>query len=522
MQADASLAGRTAKCRKCGQPVKIPGPQTTTIVAPSKPQAAKPQAPLPPLPMPGEESPFDPFDLEPMSVAPPVAAPPRAAAPKSPPAKTAAKGAPRAAPSKPLPSKPAAPRRGAGSPPSDDGSVSNVTLPSSGALAKLLARLRGSGVKVQVGWGRLLTRVALLGALLIGGYFAYGSFGWIKQQVMGLAGNVEMPDLSGVELPNLNQAPADSAPAPPPAPSGPRPAVQAMVTQFGTEKVATLVVTDTSGRNTAAMYEAAARGLADEQPGLLDVFGTGSAWTISLAPVVDLEVLRGKITFGTVGEVNTDQRSIAVSVTTPLPPPQVVAAPTAPVDPLDEALEKLQSSAVPDRVAGGNQIVQLPPNDRQREVAAVLEDLVQHDAEMPVREIVALALKTWADADSVPAMIAAIDPGTKRVREHLFRALVRLKADAAAEVVAKYLVPADERGLAAETLVRLGLASEKPTIDQLRNDDWGVRYQAVRVLQQIGTKRSFAPLDRLVKKDPSPDVRTVAGEAIAAIATRYR
>lgn len=486
MQVDAALTGKTGKCPKCGQPVRL---------VPAPPPAAPVAASPPPKP---------------------------AAAARSTPAAAASK------PSKPLPpTKPAERPRAPVPTVADDAPTPSggVQLRKASGFVKLLMRLAKNS---NLNWAKLGIRGGIAAALVIGLYIGWGYVGPLTGLVGDLA-NRAKEQAEGLEMPNVDlpfgqQGEGEAAAGAPAAPPGTPPAdaaIQAIVSQHGADKVVTLVITDQLGNQSRVAYEAALKPLADSQPAGFYLKGGGTAWEATLAPVADVAALAGKITFAAVAPPEPDNRRLSLTVTEPLPiPPPPGGAPTPPTgDPVAAALAKVQSTEPAKQAAGARELVSLPPNDRQREVAAALELLLQA-MENPPREGSATALVTWADDESVPALIAALDDPLVTVRHPVLRALGRLKDPRSPEPVAKRMLVAEDLEPASQCLKQMGGISEKVAIGLLRNDAHLIREHACRILQLVGGQPSLAPLRKVAQSDPNPGIRYVGSEALTVVNNR--
>ncbi len=475
MQVDASLAGKSGKCPKCGQPIKIPVPSSTPPLRTGTAAAA--------------------------------VQPPAAARPTPPPAR-------------PIPPRPApAARRAAVV---DDAATPSgeVRFKKTGTLQRVIRGLAGSGLKLN--WGRFVVRGGLVLILLVAGVVGYGQLGRITESVRGLLGQVEIPKIESPfadEPPAGDTAASDAAPAPAPAVD---PAVQAIIDQHGAEKVATLSITDQVGGQSITAYQAAIRPLADTPPGAVHLSGGGDRWTATLAPVADLEGLKAKITFAEVEGIEPDSRTLTLRVTKALPVPGGAPSPPAetPADPIAQALADLQSGDPQRQLAATRALEGLMPDDRQREVAAALEPVLTSGASLALREGAAKALKVWADDDSVPALVDALEDTEKTVRDLVMQIFVRLKDPRSTEPVAKLILESVDRVNASSCLREMGTISERATIGYLQNDSPEVRLCAVRILQQVGARQSLPPLNRIAQRDPEPYVRSAATEALSFINTR--
>lgn len=114
---------------------------------------------------------------------------------------------------------------------------------------------------------------------------------------------------AGVPPPDFRKGPP--APFSPPMPKGP----PDLVTQYGEHRVVRIVLVGAEGLDVTAKIRAIAPQLADP--------GSGRSWhssqhrgqpMVTIAPVADLEALVNRIDFGTVGEMDRENRTVTVTV----------------------------------------------------------------------------------------------------------------------------------------------------------------------------------------------------------------
>jgi HEAT repeat protein len=116
----------------------------------------------------------------------------------------------------------------------------------------------------------------------------------------------------------------------------------------------------------------------------------------------------------------------------------------------------------------------------------------------------------------VPAMIRALKESV--LRRAALKTLMRLKVTEAAEPIAQILEDSSCQREVIETLKGFGPAAEKAVIGQLSHKDAVVRYEACRILKEIGTRNSLQALATLAQQDAGS--RGTALEAIQAIQAR--
>jgi S1-C subfamily serine protease/HEAT repeat protein len=135
--------------------------------------------------------------------------------------------------------------------------------------------------------------------------------------------------------------------------------------------------------------------------------------------------------------------------------------------------------------------------ERRADVAKALEPLLK-DADGGKRRGAVNALAAWGGKEDVPLLMPMLNDADVFTRGAVFEALAKLKDPSCAEAVAEHLVPFGERGNAAKVLRALGPGGEKATLKYLNHDDWGVRLEVCKILQEIGTKESVADLEKRV------------------------
>jgi len=178
-----------------------------------------------------------------------------------------------------------------------------------------------------------------------------------------------------------------------------------------------------------------------------------------------------------------------------------------------KANEWYKVKAACDKLAGIS-----PTEEHRATVAATLEGLLTHDNGF-VRPAAAKALGTWGTKDSVLALIAALD-GDALVKGAAIKALGGLKDPRAAEALAKLIPVPSSRHAAAKALKTMGSMAEDPVLPLLNHADRMAQMEACRILTDIGTAKSVAPLEALLKTAKST-VAMQAKRALKAIAARH-
>jgi hypothetical protein len=185
-------------------------------------------------------------------------------------------------------------------------------------------------------------------------------------------------------------------------------------------------------------------------------------------------------------------------------------------DDVAQALADLKSAEPWTRHAAADRLAKAAPDERRAEVARALEPLLG-DGNTVVRESAARALGVWGDAESVPALIAALGQPSGLMSGAALEALVKLKDERGAEAVAKHL--AKDKIRAGRALLEMGPVAENAVARLLTDDAWAVRLEACKLLKEIGTRESTAPL-QAAAQDKNRLVANAAKEALQVIASR--
>jgi hypothetical protein len=160
------------------------------------------------------------------------------------------------------------------------------------------------------------------------------------------------------------------------------------------------------------------------------------------------------------------------------------------------------------------------PQQPAPKVAKALEPLLLQGENVSVRSAAAQAMKNWATAESVPALLKAIHDDWPPVRAISIEAMVPFKPTEAIKPVAQQLLDMQTRGAAVKFLKAIGSQAEDPVLAILENskDPW-VRSEACNLLGSIGTKKSLGALEKTVS-DENWMVNGAARKAVAAVKAR--
>ncbi|MBV9125537.1 MAG: HEAT repeat domain-containing protein, partial [Planctomycetes bacterium] len=151
-------------------------------------------------------------------------------------------------------------------------------------------------------------------------------------------------------------------------------------------------------------------------------------------------------------------------------------------------------------------------------IAAALQAFLT-DKDPVMRFTASKALIKWATPETVPALIKALNDESVIVRINAMTALGRLKADAAAEPIARKLASTQDRFQASQALQDMGPAAEPAILKMIGDKDWAVRSEVCKILKVVGTQKSVPALEGL-RDDPNPLVKVMAQQALEAITAR--
>jgi HEAT repeat protein len=206
----------------------------------------------------------------------------------------------------------------------------------------------------------------------------------------------------------------------------------------------------------------------------------------------------------------------------PAPPPQPPAKKQYSDAELTQLLEDLKSTdffrknGAVEKLNGADAVAK-----RRKEVARALEPLLVPEENVFVRRNTGHALAVWGDADSVPVLLKRIgkDEGDIFMKQIVIETLGTLKDERAAEPLAECLNDFFLRGHAIKALKTMGSVAEKAVLKQLESSDVGVRIEACKILQEVGTKASLTALE-FAAKDSNAGYAKAATDAMQAIKER--
>lgn len=187
-------------------------------------------------------------------------------------------------------------------------------------------------------------------------------------------------------------------------------------------------------------------------------------------------------------------------------------------DEIGKVLADLKSDK-PFRVRGATQRLfrAIPIDSRRDEVTASLEALLK-DRDAGIRAEAAKALKTWASAKNVPALVGLLTDTNIFARHAALEALGKIPDPKSAEAVAQQLPELGVRMQAVAALKAMGPVAEKAVLPYLKDRDWAIRRDACKILADIGTTESLPALksaaadsNRIVSREAEKSIKSIEG-----------
>ena len=187
---------------------------------------------------------------------------------------------------------------------------------------------------------------------------------------------------------------------------------------------------------------------------------------------------------------------------------------------LAELVGELRSGSTARRNIALSRLANAKPTEPREEVVRALL-IALDDSDWPARLWAAKALGTWGNADAVPPLVKLLDDPEFSVQTAAIDALGQLKHPDAAAPLARLLGKRASAGSlhARRALQAIGAPAEPAVIVVLQEIDREARYDACKVLKEIGTKQSVPALTVAAEAADS-FARFLANEAIKAIEVR--
>jgi HEAT repeat protein len=242
-------------------------------------------------------------------------------------------------------------------------------------------------------------------------------------------------------------------------------------------------------------------------------------YSLTLAPVDDLQALASKLDYGEVVKIDTQRRVILLKVDqakVPAPLLPEVRDASAPRF-FRQNLADLTCFDTGRRCRACERFVKIEPNAMQSEVTQGLEDCLRHRQTL-VRSAAAKALLKWATSENVPAMVKQLEQEEdNHVAGNLADALAPLKDERSAEAVAALMAKGLHfRVRAAKPLKAMGSVAETAVAKYTSHSDPEARRVAIEVLAEVATSQSVPKLVEILEpKDPFTATRIL--EALGRI-----
>ena len=159
-----------------------------------------------------------------------------------------------------------------------------------------------------------------------------------------------------------------------------------------------------------------------------------------------------------------------------------------------------------------------PPQENSKATQA-LESAMLTGKDVLVRTDAAKALKNWSNAQSVPALLSALNDNWPPIRVAAIETLTKYKPPTAIAPIAGQLADLQTRSAASAFLKAMGPAAEDAVLLQLGSSDTWTRAAACEILAAIGTKQSIPALQK-AGKDKEWMVNKPADKALTAVKLR--
>lgn len=157
------------------------------------------------------------------------------------------------------------------------------------------------------------------------------------------------------------------------------------------------------------------------------------------------------------------------------------------------------------------------PAERRGDVASALASLATTSADQAIRDAAARSLVAWVGPEQLPALQQMLTDEHFVVRWEALKALGNLGTAEAAEAALAALN--SDAANVARALRAIGPPAEPAAIQMLGHPERNVRVEACRLLGEIGSRASVAPLQQAMR-DPNNLVQIQARQALNAISQR--
>ncbi|CAK9105615.1 Uncharacterized protein SCF082_LOCUS49223 [Durusdinium trenchii] len=159
------------------------------------------------------------------------------------------------------------------------------------------------------------------------------------------------------------------------------------------------------------------------------------------------------------------------------------------------------------------------PEEPDGELAAAIANWMQDDQDF-VRMNAAKALVNWGTIEEVPLLIESLEDSFFAVPLAAQEALGRLGDERAVPPLVARVRELRSRAGAVQALKSIGAPAEQGVQQLLDDDEWTVRFEACKLLAEIGTEKSLPLLEDLAESDANGVVKRFAENAVKEIRGR--
>ncbi|MDX1944169.1 MAG: trypsin-like peptidase domain-containing protein [Pirellulaceae bacterium] len=160
-----------------------------------------------------------------------------------------------------------------------------------------------------------------------------------------------------------------------------------------------------------------------------------------------------------------------------------------------------------------------PVAARRDEVAGLLDPLLT-TGNSSVRSAAMRAVEKWGTAQNLATLYKILDSSDSSARRDAMNALGGIGGKEAAGKLAALMGKDDDRSWASRGLKRMGSAAEEEVIPLLRHANEQTRWEATRILADIGTQKSVAALQAMIRGEKNPFTKAGAELALRQLQDR--
>ena len=160
-----------------------------------------------------------------------------------------------------------------------------------------------------------------------------------------------------------------------------------------------------------------------------------------------------------------------------------------------------------------------PVPDKREEVAALLDPLLSNK-NSSIRSSAMRAVEKWGTQKNLATLLKLLESSDSSARRDAMNALGGVGGPEAAQKLATLMASDDDRLWASRGLKRMGPAAEEPVFPLLKHSNDQTRWEATRILADVGTQKSVAPLQQMIRAEKSPFTKAGAEMALRQIQDR--